>query len=116
MATPKHATLWTMMDTKLWIHEISLKLNAWQEAIEDARLWCEDNKIESEPYKIATGMLAILWVGYQLNEPVSKWQALELLQQPNWDKLTDQLMHLPPEYGELQLHDLLAKAVNIRLN
>lgn len=107
---------WTIEDTKLWIHEVSLKLEAIDYWLNETVSWCEKHDIESEQTVFTLSMLTILWVGYKLGEPISRQQALEILEVPDWEQVDDKLLTLPPKYGELELPILLRYAIDDKLN
>jgi hypothetical protein len=101
---------WTRIDTKLWLHEVSLKLEAYESYLNDAQRWIEDNEITNERQIVILKFLTMLWVGYQFGEPVSKQQAFELLQTPQWEEVEDIVYSLPPKYGDLDHRQLLELA------
>ena len=110
MSAPSNNISWNIEDTRLWIHEISLQLEAFDFWLNEMVEWSEKNDIENEQTLFILSMLTILWVGYQLATPISRQLALELLEVPNWEKTEDKQLYLPPKYGELELEVLLELA------
>jgi hypothetical protein len=108
----EHSKPWTVEDTRLWIHEVSLKLEAYDHYLHEMTVWCEENDITSEHTIMVLSFLTILWVGYQNGEPVSKQQAFELVGAENWEKIEDRLYALPAKYGELSHTALLELAAS----
>ncbi len=104
---------WTSEHTKMWIHEVYLKLEMYDSYLNDMVAWCEDNAIESEPTVMVLSFLTILWVSYQLGEPISRQQIAELMGIKEWESFKDEICTLPPRYGELDhqaLMQIAAKA------
>lgn len=106
-----NSTNWTPDDTRIWIHTVYLKLEAYHSYLQDLVEWCEANEITSEKTIMVLSMMTILWTGYQLGEPVSRQQMFEIMGVDGWECVEDNLLTLPPKYGELELSDLLAHAV-----
>ena len=114
-ATPSTST-WTTDDTKMWVHEMHLKLEAVDYWLNETVQWCETNEVYSDKLVFILSFLTILWVGYQLGEPISKQHAFELMGIPDWEKVSDVIMALPVPYGELDHAQLMQLAFNSNLD
>ncbi len=108
-------TGWTIDDTRLWIHEVCLKLEAYNYWLSEMTEWCSVRDIEDDKTVFVMSMLTILWVSYKLGEPISRYQIFEILEHPaleEMEKIEDRVLYLPPKYGEIALPELLELALH----
>lgn len=107
---------WTRDDTRLWIREVYLKLEAIDQCLYETVAWCEDMQIDDDKRMVfVLSFLTLLWVGYQFGEPSSKQQIFEILNIPDWGKIEDQVLVLPAKYGELSQVNMLHLAMCTQL-
>lgn len=110
------SNIWTREDTRLWIHEVQLKLEAIEHCLDETTAWCEVMGVEGDDKLVfVLSFLTLLWVGYQFGEPSSKQQIFEILKIPEWEKVDDQLFVLPAKYGDLSQVDMLHLAMTTQL-
>lgn len=103
---------WTRDDTKEWITHLENRIEDIQFYLNRTHEWCEENEIYSDKIVFVCCIMALVWVSYLRNEPISKHELFEILGIKNWETIDDTVYEFNPAYENMELEDLLQFVVS----
>lgn len=98
---------WTREDTQYWIAQLENRLEDIDYYLKQTIEWCESNDVYRDDAVFACMLMTVLWVSTQRGEPLSKREAMELLNVEGWEQIEDEEFVLGPKYEDVELTDLL---------
>lgn len=98
---------WSRDDTKHWVAQLENRLEDIDYYLGETVAWCESNDILRDDAVFACMLMTVLWVSTQRGEPLSKREAMELLNVEGWEQMEDEEFVLGPEYEDVELETLL---------
>lgn len=103
---------WSREDTRDWIAQLELRVEDLNYYLLQTVLWCEKNNIEDDRTVFACAMMTALWVAWQRNESMSRWELMEILGIKNWSEFPDEEVELGPTFQNLDIEEVLIKVSN----
>lgn len=103
---------WTRDDTKEWVAQLENRIEDIEFYLKRTLEWCEENEVYSDKIIFTCSIMAIVWVCYLRNEPVSKHELFEILGIENWEDAEDAVFEFNPIYAEMELEELLQCVVS----
>jgi len=104
--------VWTVEDTRLWIHDQYLKLEDVDYYLKATVEWLESKGISNRKLVFVCSFMTVIWVNHLRGNPSSKREIFELLEVPHWEDVHDQQYILPSVYVEMNLeHEELLELV-----
>lgn len=102
---------WTRDDTKEWIAQLEHRVEDIDFYLKRTLEWCQENEVYSDKIVFVCNIMAIVWVCYQRNEPISKHEIFEILGIADWELADDAVFEFNPKYQDLELEELLLTVV-----
>lgn len=103
---------WAREDTRDWIAQIELRVEDLNYYLMQTVQWCEENNILDDRTVFACSMMTALWVTWQRNEHITRWELLEILGIKDWNNFPDEEVELGPKFQGLDLEEILEQVVD----
>lgn len=103
---------WTREDTRDWIVQLELRIEDLNYYLMQTVQWCEENNIRDNRTVFACSLMTALWVVWQRNESITRWELMEVLGVRDWNSVPDEEVELGPKFQGVDLEDILAQVVN----
>lgn len=103
---------WSRDDTKEWISQLENRIEDLQFYLARTAEWCEEHDIHSEKTVLMCNVMALIWVSYLRNEPISIHEMFEMLGISNWQDTDDTVLEFNPAYETMELEELLQLVVD----
>lgn len=98
---------WTREDTRDWIAQLELRVEDLNYYLNETVRWCEEHNVLDDRRVFACSMMAALWVTWQRNESISRWELMEVLGVRDWNSFPDEEVELGLRFHGLDLEEVL---------
>lgn len=102
---------WTREDTRDWIVQLELRVEDLNYYLKQTVQWCEENNILNDKTVFACGLMTALWVVWQRNETISRWEIMEILGVRDWQNFPDEAIELGERFWGSDLEEILEEVV-----
>lgn len=103
---------WTRDHTKTWIAQLELRAEDLDYYLNETIRWCEDNDVYDDRTVFACAMMTVLWVTWQRDEVITRWELMEILGIKDWDLIPDEVIELGPKFHHMDLSEILPEVAN----
>lgn len=103
---------WSREDTRDWIAQVELRVEDLNYYLTQTVQWCEENNILDDKTVFACGLMTALWVVWQRNETISRWEIMEVLGVKDWNEFPDEEVILGERFHGYDLEDILEQVVD----
>lgn len=98
---------WTREDTRDWIAQLELRVEDLNYYLNETVQWCETHNVLDDRRVFACSMMTALWVTWQRNEHISRWELMEVLGVRDWNSFPDEEVELGTRFQGLDLEEML---------
>lgn len=102
---------WTREDTRDWIVQLELRVEDLNYYLMQTVQWCEENNILDDKTVFACSLMTALWVVWQRNESISRWEIMEILGIRDWNSFPDEAVELGERFWGYDLEEILEQVV-----
>lgn len=103
---------WSREDTRTWIAQLELRVEDLNYYLTETVNWCEQHEVYDDRTVFACAMMTALWVAWQRNEPMTRWELMEILGIKDWNAYPDESLELGEKFQNLDITDILPRVAN----